>query len=212
MGVVDRLVVNGRWENWLPIAMHRGLRLRIARRFASCIGVAITVAVALCCLLFDIRPERSSSHPTRGRNKSDTEFESSWSAGRANTRTKPPGTGRTAGRGPRCGHTRRSRTGPRQVGFKTDVQEVVLHATVADEAGRLVTSLDRSAFLVFQNGVPEPITSFRREDVPVAMGIVIDNSGSMRDKRDKVNQAVLNLILASNPQDQIFVVNFSQKS
>ena len=58
----------------------------------------------------------------------------------------------------------------------------------------------------------EPITSFHREDVPVAMGIVIDNSGSMRDKREKVNQAVLNLIRASNPQDEIFVVNFSQTS
>jgi len=62
------------------------------------------------------------------------------------------------------------------------------------------------------SGRPEPITSFRREDVPVAMGIVIDNSGSMRDKREKVNQAVLNLVRASNPQDEIFVVNFSQNS
>jgi VWFA-related protein len=79
-----------------------------------------------------------------------------------------------------------------------------------DETGRLVTHLDRGAFSVFQNGVPEPITSFRREDVPVAMGIVIDNSGSMRDKRAKVDQAVLNLIRASNPQDEIFVVNFGQ--
>lgn len=96
--------------------------------------------------------------------------------------------------------------------FKKDVQEVVLHATVVDEDGRLVTTLDRSHFSVFQNDVAEPITSFRREDVPVAMGIVIDNSGSMRDKRDKVNQAVLNLIRASNPQDEIFVVNFSQRS
>src|SRR5258706_3273406 len=94
--------------------------------------------------------------------------------------------------------------------FRKKVQEVVLHATVVDEAGRLVTSLDRTAFSVFVNGVPEPITSFHREDVPVAMGIVIDNSGSMRDKREKVNQAVLNLIRASNPQDEIFVVNFSQ--
>ena len=94
--------------------------------------------------------------------------------------------------------------------FKKQVQEVVLHATVVDEAGHLVTSLGRDAFSVFVNGVPEPITSFRREDVPVAMGIVIDNSGSMRDKRDKVNQAVLNLIRASNPQDEIFVVNFGQ--
>jgi hypothetical protein len=64
---------------------------------------------------------------------------------------------------------------------------------------------------VFENGAPRALTSFRREDVPVAMGIVIDNSGSMRDKRDKVNPAVLNLIRASNPRDEIFVVSFSQK-
>jgi len=94
--------------------------------------------------------------------------------------------------------------------FKKQVQEVALHATVVDEMGRLVTGLDRSAFSVYQNGQPESITSFRREDVPVAIGIVIDNSGSMRDKRGKVNQAVLNLIRASNPQDEVFVVNFSQ--
>ena len=94
--------------------------------------------------------------------------------------------------------------------FKKQVQEVVLHATVVDEAGRLVTSLDRTAFSIYQNGQPETITSFRREDVPVAIGIVIDNSGSMRDKRAKVNQAVLNLVRASNSQDQVFVVNFSQ--
>jgi VWFA-related protein len=63
---------------------------------------------------------------------------------------------------------------------------------------------------VFQNGQPEAISSFRREDVPVAIGIVIDNSGSMRDKRGKVNEAVLNLIRASNPDDEVFVVNFGQ--
>jgi len=86
----------------------------------------------------------------------------------------------------------------------------VLHATVVDDYGRLATSLDRSSFSVYQNGQPETITSFRREDVPVAIGIVIDNSGSMRDKRAKINQAVLNLIQASNSRDEIFVVNFSQ--
>jgi len=94
--------------------------------------------------------------------------------------------------------------------FKKQVQEVVLHATVVDEAGRLMTGLDKSAFSIYVNGTLEPITSFRREDVPVAIGIVIDNSGSMRDKREQVNQAVLNLIRASNSQDEIFVVNFSQ--
>jgi len=94
--------------------------------------------------------------------------------------------------------------------FKKEVQEVVLHATVVDDAGHLITQLDRNAFSIFQNGTPEVITSFRREDVPVALGIVIDNSGSMRDKRTKVNQAVMNLIRASNPQDEAFVVNFGQ--
>lgn len=94
--------------------------------------------------------------------------------------------------------------------FKKEVQEVVLHATVVDETGRMVTSLDRSSFAVYQNGQPETITSFRREDVPVALGIVVDNSGSMRDKRSKVSQAVMNLIRLSNPQDEAFIVNFSQ--
>ena len=94
--------------------------------------------------------------------------------------------------------------------FKRQVEEVVLHATVVDEQRHLVSGLDRSTFSVLDGGVPQAITSFRREDVPVAMGIVIDNSGSMREKREKVSQAVLNLIRASNPRDQIFVVNFGQ--
>ncbi|MGA2020752.1 MAG: VWA domain-containing protein [Candidatus Sulfotelmatobacter sp.] len=94
--------------------------------------------------------------------------------------------------------------------FKKQVEEVVLHATVVDEQGHLITGLDKSAFSVTQNGTPEPITSFRREDVPVEIGIVVDNSGSMRDKRQQVNDAVLNLIRASNSQDQVFVVNFGQ--
>jgi Ca-activated chloride channel family protein len=95
--------------------------------------------------------------------------------------------------------------------FKKQVEEVVLHATVYDEERRMVPGLDKSAFAVYDEGALQPITSFRREDVPVAMGIVVDNSGSMRDKREKVNQAVLNLIRASNPKDEIFVVNFSQR-
>jgi Ca-activated chloride channel family protein len=94
--------------------------------------------------------------------------------------------------------------------FKRQVEEVVLHATVVDDQRRLVSGLERSTFTILDSGVPQAITSFRREDVPVAMGIVIDNSGSMRDKREKISQAVVNLIRASNPRDQIFVVNFGQ--
>jgi Ca-activated chloride channel family protein len=94
--------------------------------------------------------------------------------------------------------------------FKKQVEEVVLHASVVDDQFRLVPSLDKSAFTVFENGTAQPVTSFRREDVPVSMGILIDNSGSMRDKREAVNDSVLNLIRASNPQDEIFIVNFGQ--
>ena len=96
--------------------------------------------------------------------------------------------------------------------FKKEVQEVAVHATVVDDQRRLVTNLDRSAFTVFEDGMRQATTSFHRDDVPVAMGIVIDNSGSMREKRDKVNQAALNLIRARNPGDETFVVNFSQNS
>ena len=95
--------------------------------------------------------------------------------------------------------------------FKKDVEEVVVHATVLDDKNHLVTTLDKSAFTVMENGKPQTITSFRHEDVPVAMGIVIDNSGSMREKRDKVNKAALNLVRSSNPQDQVFVVNFNDE-
>jgi VWFA-related protein len=95
--------------------------------------------------------------------------------------------------------------------FKKKVEEVVLHATVVDQKQRLVTGLRQGDFTVFEDGRPMPITSFRQEDIPVAIGIVIDNSGSMRDKRQKVNQAAINLVRASNPQDEVFVVNFNDE-
>jgi Ca-activated chloride channel homolog len=95
--------------------------------------------------------------------------------------------------------------------FTTTVQEVQLHATVVDDKHRFVTDLDKTDFTVFEDGKPQTINSFRREDVPVSLGIIIDNSGSMRDKRPAVNQAAINLVKASNPQDQVFIVNFNDE-
>ena len=95
--------------------------------------------------------------------------------------------------------------------FRKEVDEVTLHATVVDDKNRLVTQLTRGDFSVFEDGQPQKITSFRNEDIPVAMGIVIDNSGSMRDKRPAVNAAAINLVKASNPQDKVFVVNFNEE-
>jgi Ca-activated chloride channel homolog len=95
--------------------------------------------------------------------------------------------------------------------LRKDVDEVLLHATVVDDKQHIVTTLDKSSFSVFEDGKQQNIISFRHEDIPVAMGIVIDNSGSMREKRAKVNQAALNLVRASNPQDEVFVVNFNDE-
>jgi Ca-activated chloride channel homolog len=95
--------------------------------------------------------------------------------------------------------------------FKKDVDEVLLHASVIDDKQHIVTNLDRSAFTIFEDGKEQSIISFHHEDIPVAMGIIIDNSGSMREKRNKVNQAALNLVRSSNPQDEVFVVNFNDE-
>ncbi len=95
--------------------------------------------------------------------------------------------------------------------FRKDVEEVVLHATVIDDKQRIVTNLDKGDFNVYEDGHPQTITSFRHEDIPVAMGIVVDNSGSMREKRQKVNAAALNLVRSSNPNDEVFIVNFNDE-
>jgi Ca-activated chloride channel homolog len=95
--------------------------------------------------------------------------------------------------------------------IRKDVDEVLLHASVVDDRQRLVTNLDKNNFTVFEDGKQQTIVSFHHEDIPVAMGIVIDNSGSMREKRNKVNQAALNLVRSSNPQDEVFVVNFNDE-
>ena len=95
--------------------------------------------------------------------------------------------------------------------FKKQVEEVVLHATVIDNKQHIVTNLDKQNFTVYEDGHPQTITSFRHEDIPVAMCIVVDNSGSMREKREKVNDAALNLVRASNPNDEVCIVNFNDE-
>ena len=95
--------------------------------------------------------------------------------------------------------------------YHTKVDEVLLHATVIDDKQHIITNLDRGAFTVFEDGKPQSIISFHHVDIPVAMGIVIDNSGSMREKRAKVNQAALNLVRSSNPNDEVFIVNFNDE-
>jgi len=93
--------------------------------------------------------------------------------------------------------------------FRTEIREVTLHVSVFDRSGKLVTNIPRSGFKVLEDNVEQPIKIFRREDVPVSMGLLVDNSGSMNDKRARVTAAALALAKESNPDDEIFVVNFN---
>src|SRR6202162_2236200 len=93
--------------------------------------------------------------------------------------------------------------------IRVDVNLVVLHTTVIDDRGRFADGLKQDNFRVLEDKVEQQLSVFKREDIPVSMGLVIDNSGSMRDKRPRVNQAALTLVEASNPQDEAFVVNFN---
>jgi Ca-activated chloride channel homolog len=90
-----------------------------------------------------------------------------------------------------------------------NVDLVVLHTTVIDDRQRFADGLKPENFRVFEDKVEQKLSLFKREDVPVSMGLVIDNSGSMRDKRPRVNEAALTLVQASNPNDEAFVVNFN---
>jgi len=89
---------------------------------------------------------------------------------------------------------------------------VDLHATVIDSQGHLMLNLPQTAFTVYENGIKQQLKVFRREDVPVSLGLVIDNSASMRDKRAKVASAALGLVAASNPEDEVFILNFNDQA
>src|SRR3984893_1593380 len=94
--------------------------------------------------------------------------------------------------------------------IRTSVDLVVLRATVRDRKGASVAGLGKEDFQVFEDKVPQKIESFSHEDVPVTVGLVIDNSGSMRSKRSDVIDAALAFARSSNPEDQVFVVNFNE--
>jgi VWFA-related protein len=93
----------------------------------------------------------------------------------------------------------------------TDVEEVVLNATVLD-GSNLVQNLTKDDFNIYEDGVKQELISFQHTDLPVSMGLVVDNSGSMYRKRPSVNKSALDLVEASNPQDEAFVVNFSDEA
>ena len=93
--------------------------------------------------------------------------------------------------------------------LREDAYEVRLNASVFDGSGKSIQTLQRDDFHVYEDGVPQTIAGFRHEDLPVSLGILIDSSGSMYDKRTAVDQASLDLVKLSNPEDEAFLVDFS---
>ena len=96
------------------------------------------------------------------------------------------------------------------ISIETDL--VVLHATVTDKNGKPVADLKQNEFRVFENKIEQTLKVFKREDIPVAVGILVDNSGSMRDKRKGVNAAALKFVKSSNTLDEVFIVNFNEEA
>jgi VWFA-related protein len=101
-----------------------------------------------------------------------------------------------------------SSSGGSGVLFRAEVSRVVLYATVFDSEQRLVTGLPKEAFRVYQDGKLQTLSGFSNQDIPVSMGIAVDSSASMTDKRAAVNAAALALVRASHPADEVFLVDF----
>ena len=96
--------------------------------------------------------------------------------------------------------------------ISVDVQLVQLPVSVVDRDGQPVLGLEQAHFQVIEDRVPQQISLFKHEDVPVSVGLDIDNSGSMRDKRERVNSAALTFVRESNPEDETFIVNFDDSA
>jgi len=95
------------------------------------------------------------------------------------------------------------------IGVNVDL--VVMHTAVQDKNGNFVGGLKSDSFKVYEDGVQQSISSFSQEDVPVSLGILLDLSGSMRNKIEEVNKAALAFIMASNSEDQVFLIGFNDE-
>jgi Ca-activated chloride channel homolog len=100
---------------------------------------------------------------------------------------------------------------PEQYTIRTTSRLVLLDVSVKDSAGGFVSGLTKDNFKIYEDGKPQTITQFADADIPVTVGLVVDESGSMRPKRPEVVAAALGFIRASNPHDEIFVVNFNER-
>jgi Ca-activated chloride channel family protein len=96
--------------------------------------------------------------------------------------------------------------------LSVETLEVQLPISVLDREGRPVNGLTKENFQIFEDKVPQTIKTFKHEDIPLSLGLIIDNSGSMRNKRERVNSSALAFVRESNPDDETFIVNFDDSA
>jgi len=96
--------------------------------------------------------------------------------------------------------------------FRTDTRLVVLNVSVFDQNGKIAKDLAKSVFKVSENGEKQTLSVFRQEDVPISLGLIIDTSASMTDKRERVASAAMAMVKASNPDDEVFIIHFNEKA
>ncbi len=95
--------------------------------------------------------------------------------------------------------------------IRKDVDLVLVPVTVTDPMNRLVTGLEKNNFLLTDGGQPQEIKHFSSEDAPVSLGVIFDISGSMANKIDKSRDAVVEFFKTANPEDEFFLITFSEK-
>jgi Ca-activated chloride channel family protein len=96
--------------------------------------------------------------------------------------------------------------------FRVGMDLVQLNISVFDASGKIIKGLPQSAFTVYENNVKQEVSVFRQEDVPVSLGLLIDSSASMGNKKDRVASAALAMVKASNPDDEVFTINFNEEA
>ncbi len=172
------------------------------------VAAALFAVSGSSAMLFgQARPAPGTQDPTRPEIQPRLDVDHDPIASPDPEEVAPPVTATAPGAAPKPGEIQKKSEGVYTM--HADVDEVLQQCAVVDEKGKTVPDLTLKDFHVWEDGVPQTTTSFLHQDQPVSLGILVDNSGSMRDKRTAVNQAALSLLRASNPLDASFVVNFN---
>jgi Ca-activated chloride channel homolog len=205
------LQLNRRLRRLLALDPVWGIRGAWSRGAANLAAWALAGGVVVCAGSL-LQARQGAPAPSHNQNPgaSASQSPAPGQAAGSPAQQAPPAEGPTEGPTPANGQTPTMQP-QRGGGFKISAQVnlTVLRATVLDKRGRMINDLTKNDFEVYEDGAPQKLSVFSHADIPVTMGIAIDDSGSMKEKRPSVNAAALAFVETSNPSDQTFIVNFN---